>query len=727
MFFVIINSYGQAETTDIIPKSQLFEPNGELFLLDHSTKIQYNEGLEALATYLGKTLSPATGWDFELSASKKSKKNSIHLSIDPQDDKEEGYRLSVNSRNIQIIGNSEAGVFNGIQTLRQMLPIEIFNPRRQKDVDWAIEGAYVEDEPTYPWRGMMLDVSRYFYEVSYVKQLVDMMAMYKMNVLHLHLIDDAGWRIEIKKYPKLTSVGGFRGDGHERTGGYYTQEEIKEIVAYAALRNIEVIPEIEIPAHTLPAIAAYPHLSCTGAPQVVQTQHSISGELYCVGRESTFDFLEDVFDEVVALFPSKYIHVGGDEAKYDRWAQCSHCQKRKETLGLEKEADLQVYFTNRIQKVLKNHGKIIVGWDEIIERGLDDKAVGMVWHNKKKAILGTQAGHDMVMALSSHAYFDVAESNIPGEVKAATWLSPISLEKVYGMDPVVEGLGDEFKSQVLGVHATLWSDQFIHGTILQEIQPINENRSEKYFDYLTFPRMAALAEVAWTEKSRKDWSDFEQRMRKHYNRYDEAGYGYRVPQPKLIGKKEMDGSIEVTMENVVEGAHITYTTNGLKPNSYDKIYTKPVRVEKLSDFKAITVVNRQQFSLPLYFPEKYEQFKKFGTLLGEWKPALIKGVNFGELELNSTGKINGNGTYEVTFIYTDGAHKLEIEGVSVYKNRQLITEDRHKGETGPTSIDNTYNIKIDGYETGAEFIIKAKVRGDIGNDSYGVVFIKKKD
>ena len=727
LFFVIFISYGQANASDIIPKPERYEPNGEVFSLNQSTKIQYRNGLKTMAAYLGKTISPATGWDFKLSASNKPQKNSIHLSIDPQDDNKEGYRLMVNSINIQIIGNSEAGVFNGIQTLRQMLPVKIFNSRRQKDVDWAIEGAYVEDTPAYPWRGMMLDVSRYFYEVSYVKQLVDMMAMYKMNVLHLHLIDDAGWRIEIKKYPRLTSVGGFRGEGHERTGGYYTQEEIKEIIAYAALRNIEVIPEIEIPAHTLPAIAAYPHLSCTGAPQVVQTQHSISGELYCVGRESTFDFLEDVFDEVVALFPSKYIHIGGDEARYDRWAACSHCQKRKDSLGLEKEADLQVYFTNRIQKVLKKRGKTIVGWDEIIERGLDDKAVGMVWHNKEKAILGTQAGHDMVMALSSHAYFDVAESSIPGEVKAATWLSPISLEKVYSMDPVVEGLDDAYQSQVLGVHATLWSDQFIHGTILQEILPINENRSEKYFDYLTFPRMAALAEVGWTDKNLKDWSDFEYRMRKHYNRYDEAGYGYRVPQPKLIGKKEVGDGIEITLENVVEGAHIRYTTNGLKPNTYDDVYISPIKVDKLSDFKAITVVNRHQFSLPLYFPEKYEQYKKFGTPMGEWKPTLIKGVEFGELELDATGKITGNGIYEITFIYTDGAHKLEIEGVSVYKNRQLITEDRHKGETGTSSSENTYSVKINEYETGAEFKIKANVRGDIGNDSQGVVFIKKKD
>ena len=727
LFSIIMISFGKAKATDIIPKPQQYEPNGEVFLLNQSTKIQYDVGLESLANYLGETLSPATGWDFELSILKKSKKNSIYLTIDPKPDKKEGYRLLVTANKIQIIGNSEAGVFNGIQTLRQMLPVKIFNSRRQKDVDWAIEGAYVEDEPEYSWRGMMLDVSRYFYEVSYVKQLVDMMAMYKMNVLHLHLIDDAGWRIEIKKSPKLTSVGGFRGEGHERTGGYYTQEEIKEIVAYASIRNIEVIPEIEIPAHTLPAIAAYPYLSCTEAPQVVQTQHSISRELYCVGKESTFDFLEDVFKEVIALFPSKYIHIGGDEAHYDRWEKCSHCQKRKAALGLEKEGDLQVYFTNRIQKMLKKSGKTIVGWDEIIERGLDDKAVGMVWHNKKKAILGTQAGHDMVMALSSHAYFDVAESNIPGEVKAATWLAPISLEKVYGMDPMVEGLKEEFQSQVLGVHATLWSDQFIHGTILQEIQSINENRSEKYFDYLTFPRMAALAEVAWTEKSRKDWSGFEKRMRKHYNRYDEAGYGYRIPQPKLLEKKEINGSVVVSLENVVENAHIRYSVNGTQPNTYSEIYNGPVTVERLSDFKAITVVNRHQYSLPLSFPEKYDQYKKFGTVLGEWKPAVIKGIEFGELEINATGKIDSNGTYEITFIYTSGTHKLEIQGVSVYKNRQLVDVDKHLGSTGASSNGNSYQIKIDEYETGAEFKIQAMVRGDIGNDSNGVVLIRKKE
>ncbi|GAB3655747.1 hypothetical protein GCM10028791_27140 [Echinicola sediminis] len=724
--FVFLFGYGFSNASEIIPKPQHYQPNGRDFLLREDVKIIYEGDTKDLAEYLAETLSPATGWDLEIATSKKGKSSKvIFLGIQPDGKSKEGYKLSVNEDQVRIIGNGKAGLFNGIQTLRQMLPADIYNSRRQKDVEWRIEGAEVEDSPEYPWRGVMLDVSRYFYEKDYVLHLLDMMAMYKMNVLHLHLIDDSGWRLEIKKYPKLTEIGGFRGEGHKRTGGYYTQEEIKEIVAYASLRNIEVIPEVEVPAHTLSAIAAYPFLSCTEEPQKVQVQHSISRELYCVGKESTFNFLEDVFQEVAELFPSQYVHIGGDEANYDRWEKCPHCQKRKADLGLEDEKSLQVYFTNRVQKMLKSHGKTIVGWDEIIEEGIEDKAVGMVWHDKEKAIKGTANGHDVVMALTGHAYFDVAESSLPGEVKAATWLPPISLEKVYGMNPMVEGLDNEFRSQVLGAHATLWSDQFIHGTILQEIAPINENRSEKYFDYLTFPRLAALAEVCWTDPQQKEWSDFENRMETHYNRLDEAGIGYRVPLPQLVSKEENNGKTLVELKNVVEGAEIRYTTDGILPHVRSKVYEGPVEVDRLSDFMAITVVNKHQFSLPLYFPEKYDQFKAYGQLLGEWKPAAIKGGDYSYLEMDGSGKIDGNGTYEITFLYTDGKYKLEIAGVQVLKNGNKLVEDIHDGQTGSSSSNNSYKININEYETGAGFTVKAEVRGDLGNDSYGVVFIRK--
>jgi hexosaminidase len=309
--------------------------------------------------------------------------------------------------------------------------------------------------------------------------------------------------------------------------------------------------------------------------------------------------------------------VGGDEAAYDRWRECEHCQARKKELGLDSEKELQVYLTNRIQKLAANHGKTIVGWDEIIERGLEDKAVGMVWHTPEKAISGIKAGHDVVMALTGHCYFDVAESNIPGEVKAATWLKPISLKKVYAFNPMIEGMEEQYRPQVLGGHATLWSDQFIHGTILQEIAPINENRSEKYFDYLTFPRMAALAEVCWTPIKLQSWADFVKRMASHYNRFDMAGFGYRVPQPELVSKKGVEDGFEIVLANMVDGAEIRFTTDGIQPNVYSEIYTKPVKVEKLSQFRAITVVNRQQYSLPLYFPEPIEQVREEAAISRE--------------------------------------------------------------------------------------------------------------
>ncbi|MGQ1788229.1 beta-N-acetylhexosaminidase [Saccharicrinis sp. GN24d3] len=714
-----------ANAVNVIPQPVKMTENGQKFALNSDTKILFSAGLKEQALLLQSALSPATGWDLEIAESNKAKSNAIYLGIDKTIDlKPEGYKLSVTNKSILITAREDVGVFYGIQTLLQLMPVEIYNKQRQKELVWNVPGVDIEDEPTFAWRGMMLDVSRYFFEMDYVIRFIDMMAMYKLNVLHMHLIDDAGWRLEIKKYPKLTSVGAWRGEGKDRTGGYYTQEDIKKMVAYAAERNVEVIPEIEIPAHTLAAIAAYPHLSCTEKNFKVPLQHFISRDLYCVGKESTFEFLEDVFEEAFALFSSKYIHIGGDEARYDRWKVCPHCQKRKKELGLGSEKELQVYFNQRIQKMVKKHGKTIVGWDEIIEDGLTQKAVGMVWHDKKKAYSGVKAGHDIVMALTSSCYFDVAESKIPGEVKAATWLPPISLKNTYSWDPMIDGIDEKYRSQILGAHGCLWSDQFIHGTILQRIEPINENRAEKYFDYLTFPRMSALAEVCWTPKAQRDWAIFETNMQTHYNRYDQAGYGYRLPQPKLVSKKKKGEGYEIVLENVVEAAEIRYTVDGIRPNVHSTVYTKPVLVKRLADFQAITVVNRHQYSLPLYFPQKYEAFKKYGKLVAEWRPKDISGKKYNEFEMNATGKIDKNGKYELTFLYTGGNSRLDIKSVEVYKNGKKVTEDIHEGYTGGASKNNIYKFIIGDYETGAAYKIKAQVRGDLGNDSYGVVFIK---
>lgn len=713
---------------DIIPKPKQYKQNGSSFKLLAETKICYDEGLKDQAELLELALSPSTGIDFKLVAAGKKVKGAIQLKLNESGfENREAYRLEVSSGQVIIEASSAAGIFYGQQTLLQLLPVEIYNKQWQKGHEWIIPGMVIEDAPDFVWRGMMLDVSRYFFEKAYVLKYIDMMAMYKLNTLHLHLIDDAGWRMEIKKYPKLTSIGAWRGTGIERTGGYYTQEDIREMVAYAHLRNVDIIPEIEVPAHTLAAIAAYPWLSCEEKPVVVQVQHSISRELYCVGKESTFEFLENVFAEAAVMFPSKYIHIGGDEARYDRWKACAHCQKRKTDLGLETEAELQVYFNRRMQDILKKYGKTIVGWDDIIEEGLEEKAVGMVWHNKKKAFAATSMGHDIVLTLTDYLYFDFPESSIPGEVKAATWMPPIPFEKVYQFDPVIEGLDAKYRAQVLGGHGALWSDQFIHGTILQEIGIINENRSEAYFDYLTFPRLSALAETVWTSREARSWPDFEARMRTHYNRYDEAGFGYRVPQPKLISKKEVDGGYEIELESLVNNAHIRYTTDGIKPNVYSAVYNGVVEVDRLQDFQAITVVNRHQYSLPLSFPETYDDFAAFGALVGEWRPKDVVADEYLIIERQATGKIDKNGSYEVTFIPTQGQNNLEVLGITIYKNAHKIAESIHTVVVGEDSEANPYVFTIDDYETGADFKIRARVKGLGGNDSYGVIFIKYRE
>jgi hexosaminidase len=712
---------------DLIPKPKQIEKTNQEFILNKNTKIVYKQTeLKEQAALLKQALTPSTAFSLKIEQSNTTPSNTISLAIDNSIENEEAYKLEVLTDKVLIKAKTAKGVFYATQTLLQLAPREIYNTHYQENKRWAFSGVKISDTPEFKWRGIMLDVSRYFMQKDYVLHYIDMMATYKLNILHLHLIDDAGWRIEIKKYPKLTSVGGFRGKNENRSGGYYTQEEIKEIVEYARVRGVEVIPEIELPAHVLAGIAAYPHLSCQGKEQEVQVQHTISKTIYCIGKESTFTFLEDVLKEVFELFPTKYIHIGGDEARYDEYKKCPHCQKRMKEEGLKHERELQVYLNQRIQKFLTKHNKFLVGWDEIIEPGLTNKVVGMIWHNKKKTFSATKAGHDVVMALTSAMYFDIFYSKIPGEVKSAGWLPPISLKKVYDMQVVMEGLEDKYKKQVLGPHACLWTDQFIHGQKLPEIELLNENRSEKYCDYLTNPRLAALGEVAWVAHNEKNWYSFYNRMKTHYNLYDNAEYGYRVPVPVLVSKTEKNGGYEISMDCPVNGAEIRFSTNGDRANAFDAIYTKPVWVKNLADFSAVTVVGRKQFSLPLYFPGKFDKFKRYGKVVKEWNPNIIKGKTYSELEIKLGSNINSNGNYELSFWFTGGAYRLDIKSIAIYKSGKLFKEINQFGYTGGSHNNNIYKFKIDNFETGSDYSIKAQVRGDVGNDSKGAIFIKKK-
>jgi hexosaminidase len=711
---------GAQHPVSIVPKPLHLEQTEEQFVLKSGMTIACEEGLKEQAEYLSQMLRQATGWEIKVRPD--SRKGNIVLVLDTVANKHsEGYSLSVDKKSIRISGADEAGVFYGLQTLLQLLPEEVYRNRLADQMKWTVPGVQIVDYPKRPWRGMMLDVARYFYDKEFVKKFIDMMAMYKLNKLQFHLIDDSGWRLEIKKYPRLTEVGAWAGPDSRRLGGYYTQDDIREILEYARLRQVEVIPEIEFPAHMLSAVVAYPWLGCTGKQHEVPDQHFISRDLLCVGKESSYQFLKDVLDETVALFPSQYINIGGDEAVYTNWEQCPRCQEVMKREGLSKASELQGYLTNVVADMMKKKNRTVIGWEEIIQRGkLNEQVVALMWHNVGDTIQATRTGHKAILTPATHLYFDFPESRTPGEVKAATWMPPISLEKCYGME-----VNDYSPlSTVMGVQGCFWSDQFIHGTVLQEITPLNENRSEQYAEYLIFPRMLALAELAWLPKAERKYADFAERMTLQYAKLDAKGCNYRVPEPKILSMTQEGDSLCFTLAPTVAGAPIRYTTDGSYPTIHSAVYNGPLRVKNKSDFHAMTVVNDRHYSLPIYFAPDYSAYKQYGEFTTEWKPLQVQ-TSPSKWRFECTGKISGNGEYEIAFIQTGGQNVLKLGNLSLLKRDEKLAEIsiNRSSQCGNPILGS---LKVDAFEAGTPFYIEVEANGINGNDTRGLVFIRKK-
>ena len=711
---------GAQHPVSIVPKPLHLEQTEEQFVLKSGMTIACEEGLKEQAEYLSQMLRQATGWEIKVRPD--SRKGNIVLVLDTVANKHsEGYSLEVDKKSIRISGADEAGVFYGLQTLLQLLPEEVYRNRLAGQIKWVVPGVQIVDYPERPWRGMMLDVARYFYDKEFVKKFIDMMAMYKLNKLQFHLIDDSGWRLEIKKYPRLTEVGAWAGPDSRRLGGYYTQDDIREILEYARLRQVEVIPEIEFPAHMLSAVVAYPWLGCTGKQHEVPDQHFISRDLLCVGKESSYQFLKDVLDETVALFPSKYINIGGDEAVYTNWEQCPRCQEVMKREGLSKASELQGYLTNVVADMMKKKNRTVIGWEEIIQRGkLNEQVVALMWHNVGDTIQATRTGHKAILTPATHLYFDFPESRTPGEVKAATWMPPISLEKCYGME-----VNDYSPSStVMGVQGCFWSDQFIHGTVLQEITPLNENRSEQYAEYLIFPRMLALAELAWLPKAERKYADFAERMTLQYAKLDAKGCNYRVPEPKILSMTQEGDSLCFTLAPTVAGAPIRYTTDGSYPTIHSAVYNGPLRVKNKSDFHAMTVVNDRHYSLPIYFAPDYSAYKQYGEFTTEWKPLQVQ-TSPSKWRFECTGKISGNGEYEIAFIQIGGQNVLKLGNLSLLKRDEKLAEIsiNRSSQCGNPILGS---LKVDAFEAGTPFYIEVEANGINGNDTRGLVFIRKK-
>jgi hexosaminidase len=513
---------------NLVPLPEAVTVNPGYFQLTNATTVVYypeDEAMKMNAEFLADMLSKGTGFGIETRAgqSEMPGKNQILLLMENMDVDEEGYLLESGKKSVVVKAPSAAGVFYGVQTLRQLLSPDIETAGAGGTMEWKVPAVEIRDEPRYEYRGLHLDVARHFFPVEFIKRYMDLMALHKLNKFHWHLTEDQGWRIEIDAYPKLAEIAAYRDEtlvGHytdqphqfdgQRYGGYYTKEEVKEVVDYARTLHIDVIPEIEMPGHSQAALAAYPELGCTGGPYEVATKWGIFEEVYCAGKEETFEFLENVLLEVIDLFPYEYVHIGGDECPKVRWEECPDCQARIKAEGLKDEHELQSYFITRMEKFLNAHDRQIIGWDEILEGGLAPGATVMSWRGVTGGIEAARQGHDVIMTPTSHMYFDYYQAPKEGEPLAIGGLLP--LQKVYMFEPTPEVLTVEESEYVLGVQANLWTEYIKTGD---------------YAEYMAYPRACALAEVAWTPKDKRDYADFYQRMKYHVKRLEAMDVNFR--------------------------------------------------------------------------------------------------------------------------------------------------------------------------------------------------------
>ncbi len=581
---IIMGTNINMSKVSIIPKPKEIKIHNGQFKINESTKIiieSDNPKVESVAEYFTKQFNSASGFSLRIyKAGKKDGAQNVIVFSDKNLDSslgDEGYFLTSNTEKITLNGTAH-GLFYGVQTLFQLLPVEVYSSKKVANVNWSMPAVEIKDKPRFKWRGMHLDVGRHMFPVSFIKKYIDYIAMDKLNTFHWHLTEDQGWRIEIKKYPKLTEIGAWRNGtqigktdsiDNKRYGGFYTQDEIREIVKYAEDRFVTVVPEIEMPGHSVAALSSYPELSCTGGPFEVRTLWGISDDIYCAGNDSVFTFLKNVLTEVMQLFPSKYIHIGGDEAPKDRWEKCQKCQARIEKEGLKNEHELQSYFIKRIEKFLNSKGRQIIGWDEILEGGLAPNAAVMSWRGIEGGINAAKQKHNVVMTPTNYCYFDYYQGQPENEPLAIGGFLP--LEKVYSYEPVPEELNSDEQKYIMGAQANLWTE-YIDTPELAE--------------YMTLPRICALAEVGWSPKEKRNLDDFLNRMELHYNRLDQLGINYRWPSLKGLNYKNV--FIENATLRIIStksNTEIHYTIDRSDPTINSLLYTKPIKVWQSTIFK----------------------------------------------------------------------------------------------------------------------------------------------
>lgn len=583
--FATMAAFTQNTSLALIPQPVEVQTASGNFLLTKSSVISYNRPEAAsVAGMLSEKLNKPTG--FALKALQ-GNKGTIQLNLNATPDNKigsEGYTLNVTTKNVILSANQPAGLFYGMQTLLQLLPKEI-ESKKTVQANWSIPAVSITDYPRFGWRGLMLDVSRHFFSKEDVKAYIDQMARYKFNTFHWHLTDDNGWRIEIKSLPKLTQVGAWRVEryGHfgeraepkpgEKTtyGGFYTHDDVREIIRYAAERNVTIVPEIDVPGHSMAALAAYPELGCTKNPNTFVNPGTAFSEWYGNGTfkmlvdntlnpsdEKVYEFLDKVFTEVAELFPNPYIHVGGDECYKGYWKADPGCQALMKKLNIRHVEDLQGYFMGRVEKILQAKGKKLLGWDEILEGGISPGATVMSWRGIQGGIEAAHLGHDVVMTPTTFAYLDYnqGDQSIDPPIYAG-----LRCKKSYSFEPVPDGVDARY---ILGGQGNLWTEQI---------------PNLRYAQYMTYPRAWALAEVYWSPKALKNWENFARRMEVYFDRSDMAEVNYsRAVYDAIITTNRKDGKLMLEMEAEIPGLEIYYSIDDTMPDNFSAKYSKPVEL-----------------------------------------------------------------------------------------------------------------------------------------------------
>ena len=572
-----------AQNINIIPQPKQVIIKKGFFAMNGKTVISYNDPqLKFLADYTSTTIQSLNKLKLTVKNQNGIQPNiqTINLILDGKaNTAKEGYLLNITSSTITIKGTTSQGIFYGVQSLMQLIP---FN------ADTKLQALEIRDEPRFGWRGLLLDVSRHFFTVDEVKRLIDQMAIYKFNLLQLHLTDDQGWRIEIKKLPELTKVGAWRvprtglwwdrqppQEGEAATyGGFYTQEQIKELVAYALNRHVDILPEIEAPGHGLAAIASYPYLASSKEKYKVNPGsqfYKIEDNTFCAGKESTFEFLDIVFTEVAELFPFEYIHIGGDECYKGFWKKCDDCQKRIKDNGLKDENELQSYFIKRLEKMLQDKGKKLMGWDEILEGGLAPNASVMSWRGMDGGIAAAKANHHVVMSPNTYAYLDLFQGD--PALEPPTY-SMLRLNTVYSFEPVPAGIDSSF---ILGGQGNLWSESV---------------PTFRHAEYMFWPRSFALAEVLWTPKSGRNWNDFIRRTEVQFDRlcHADVNYSRSFYDAIITPSKDEKGNLLIQVDTEIEGIAIYYTFDNTYPDHHSPLYRKGEKLTIPKDADTFRVI-----------------------------------------------------------------------------------------------------------------------------------------